>query len=51
MINVTLIKLQQVSKTKKNQLHAVSRKQQGRQREPSVRTLHSPLSAKKRLYS
>ena len=29
----------------KNQLHAVSRTQQGSQREPSVKTLHSPLSA------
>ena len=28
-----------------NQLHAVSRTQQGRQREPSVRTLRSPLPA------
>ena len=27
-----------------NQLHAVSRTQQGRQREPSVKTLRSPLS-------
>ena len=27
------------------QLHAVSRTQQGRQREPSVKTLRSPLSA------
>ena len=27
------------------QLHAVSRTLQGRQREPSVKTLHSPLSA------
>ena len=32
---------------KKNQLHAVSRTQQGRQREPSVKTLRSPLSAEK----
>ena len=29
----------------KNQLHAVSRTQQGTQREPSVNTLRSPLSA------
>ena len=29
-----------------NQLHAVSRTQQGRQRKPSVKTLCSPLSAK-----
>ena len=29
----------------KNQLHAVSRTQQGRQREPSVETLRYPLSA------
>ena len=28
-----------------NQLHAVSRIQQGRQREPSIKTLRSPLSA------
>ena len=28
------------------QLHAVSRSRQGRQREPSVMTLHFPLSAK-----
>ena len=28
----------------KLQLHAVSRSQQGRQREPSVKTLRSPLS-------
>ena len=28
-----------------NHLHAVSRIQQGRQREPSVKTLHSQLSA------
>ena len=27
------------------QLHALSRTQQGRQREPSVKTLRSPLSA------
>ena len=30
----------------KNQLHAVSRTQRGRQREPSAKTLRSPLSAK-----
>ena len=30
---------------KSNQIHAVSRTQQGRQREPSVKTLRSPLSA------
>ena len=30
---------------KKKQLHAVSRTQQGRQREPSVKTLRSQLSA------
>ena len=30
---------------KSNQLHAVSRTQQGRQREPIVKTLRSPLSA------
>ena len=30
---------------KLNQLHAVSRTQQGRQREPSVKTLRSPLPA------
>ena len=30
---------------KKNQLHAVSHTQQGRKREPSVKTLCSPLSA------
>ena len=30
---------------KKNQLHTVSRTQQGRQGEPSVKTLRSPLSA------
>ena len=29
-----------------NQLHVVSRTQQVRQKEPSVKTLHSPLSAK-----
>ena len=29
----------------KNQLHAVSRTQEGRQREPNVKTLLSPLSA------
>ena len=29
-----------------NQFHAVSRTQQGRQREPSINTLRSPLSAK-----
>ena len=29
----------------KNQLHAVSRTQQVRQREPSIKTLRSPLSA------
>ena len=29
----------------KNQLHAVSRTQQGRQRKPKVKTLRSPLSA------
>ena len=28
-----------------NQLHAVSRTQEGRQREPNVKTLRSPLSA------
>ena len=32
-------------KYKSNQLHAVSRKQQGRQTEPSVKTLRSPLAA------
>ena len=32
-------------KSKSNQLHAVSRTQQGRQRELSVNTLRSPLSA------
>ena len=31
--------------SKQCQLHAVSRTQQGRQREPSVKTLRSPLSA------
>ena len=35
----------EVVKKKTNQLHAVSRTQQGRQREPSVKTLRSPLSA------
>ena len=30
---------------KKNQLHAVSRTQQGRQKEPNVKTLRSSLSA------
>ena len=30
---------------KNHQLHAVSRAQQGKQRETSVKTLHSPLSA------
>ena len=30
---------------KSNQLHAVSRTHQGRQREPSVTTFRSPLSA------
>ena len=34
-----------IKKIKSNQLHAVSRTQQGRQREPSVKTLRSPLSA------
>ena len=33
------------SKYLKDQIHAVSRTQQGRQREPSVKKLHSPLSA------
>ena len=32
-------------KLKLNQLHTISLTQQGRQREPSVRTLRSPLSA------
>ena len=32
-------------KNNNNQLHAVSRTQQGRQREPGVKTLHPPLSA------
>ena len=32
-------------KSNQNQLHALFRKQQGRQREPSVKTIHSPLSA------
>ena len=32
-------------KKNQNQLHAVSRTQQGRQRESSVKTLGSPLSA------
>ena len=32
-------------KIKINQLHTISRTQQGRQREPSVKTLRSPLSA------
>ena len=31
------------NKIKSNQLHAVSRTQQGRQREPSVKTLRSPI--------
>ena len=34
-----------ISKKKLNEPHAVSRTQQGRQREPSVKTLRSPLSA------
>ena len=34
-----------LDKIKSNQLPAVSRTQQGRQREPSVNTLRSPLSA------
>ena len=34
-----------IIKIKSNQLHAVSRTQQGRKREPSVNTLRSPLSA------
>ena len=34
-----------IKKIKSNQLHAVSRTKQGRQREPSVKTLRSPLSA------
>ena len=34
----------EIKKKKLNQLHAVSRTQQGRQREPSVKTLRSPLS-------
>ena len=35
-----------IFKNKKyNQLHAVSRTWQGRQREPSIKTLRSPLSA------
>ena len=38
------IQLNQI-KSKSNQVHAVSRTQQGRQREPSVKTLRSPLSA------
>ena len=36
-------------KIKLNQLHAVSRTQQGRQRVPSVKTLRSPLSAFRRV--
>ena len=34
-----------LNQKKLNQLHAVSRTQQGRQREPSIKTLRSPLSA------
>ena len=46
MFNFTVIKLIYFIKfIKKNQLHAVSRTQQGRQRESSVKTLRSPLSA------
>ena len=33
-----------------NQLHAVSRTEQGRQRKPSVKTLNSPLSAELRTH-
>ena len=35
---------------KNSQLHAVSRTQQGRQREPSVKTLRSPLSSEMNNY-
>ena len=35
----------EVYQVKSNQLHAVSRTLQGRQREPSVKTLRSPLFA------
>ena len=38
-------KIKQISQAIKNQLHAVSRTQQGRHREPSVKTLRTPLSA------
>ena len=34
-----------IKSKKLNQLHAVSRTQQGKQREPSVKILRSPLSA------
>ena len=37
--------LKNILKNKSSQLHAISCTQQGRQREPSVKTLRSPLSA------
>ena len=43
MLNQYILYVKNLKKI--NQLHAVSRTQQGRQREPSVKTLRSPLSA------
>ena len=40
-----IIPAEACNKKKQNQLHAVSRTQQGRQRKPSAKTLRSPLSA------
>ena len=41
----TIFYMLEIFKNKSNQIHAVSRTQQGRQREPSVKTLRPPLSA------
>ena len=41
-----VVKTDIMLKINQNQLHAVSRRQQGRQTEPTIKTLRSPLSAK-----
>ena len=43
--NETGYYINRLLKSKSNQLYTVSRTQQGRQREPSVKTFRSPLSA------
>ena len=42
---IAMLIIRYLNKIKSNPLHAVSRRQQGRQREPSVETYRSPLFA------